>query len=130
MTLRSSKDFEVEKEPGLQRHADNLLISLSILVFKMDLHLEVLDVPLYPFVDLLGLAGAECMNRNLELFFFWGVFLMSQSFGLKGNQTKLTARQYESCATGKANGRTGENWCGELCQGLGERGSGATEQMA
>lgn len=72
MTLRSSKDFEVEKEPGLQRHADNLLISLSILVFKMDLHLEVLDVPLYPFVDLLGLAGAECMNRNLELFFFLG----------------------------------------------------------
>ena len=42
----------------------------------MDLHLEVLDVPLYPFVDLLGLAGAECMNRNLQLFFLW-VFLMS-----------------------------------------------------
>lgn len=93
----------------------------------MDLHLEVLDVPLYPFVDLLGLAGAECMNRNLELFFLG---FPNESFGLKGNQTKLTARQYESCATGKANGRTGENWCGELCQGLGERGSGATEQMA
>lgn len=50
--MRSSQRVEKERLV-LQREQRQLKISLHIL----DLHLEVLDVPLYPFVDLLGLQS-------------------------------------------------------------------------